>query len=54
MTRFVLGAISGALVVFETVVGGSFLDTVLLFLTEVAGQFLEGEFLDSLHILLHD
>jgi hypothetical protein len=54
VAQFVLGAVGGALIVFEAVVGGGFLDAVLLFLSEVVGQFLEGEFFDGLYILLHD
>lgn len=54
MAHFVLGAVGGALVVFEAAVGGGFLDAVLLFLSEVVGQFLEGELFYGLHILLHD
>jgi hypothetical protein len=52
--EFVLGAVGRALVVLQAVVGGGFLDPVLLFFADVVCQFLEGEFFDCFHVLLHD
>jgi hypothetical protein len=53
MSSFVFGPVCGALVVFEAVVGGGFLYAIFLFLAYVAGQFLQGELLHPLHVLLH-
>jgi hypothetical protein len=54
VAELVLRAVSRALIILQTVVRGSLLDSVPLLIAGVAGQFLQGELLNGLHVLLHD